>query len=63
MQVELHVYQSWITRAQDVLAGYDAIREVEEPPAKIDTLLADRLANLLEDLVEQIQNSDTISLS
>lgn len=63
MQLELKVYQSWITRAQNVLADYDAVREVEEPPAKVDTLLADRLANLLEDLVEQIQNSDTISLS
>jgi hypothetical protein len=63
MQVELHVYQSWITHAQGALADYDKVREIEEPPAKVDTLLADRLANILEDLLEKVQNDDTVSLS
>jgi hypothetical protein len=63
MQVELHVYQSWITRAQNVLADYDAVREVEEPPALIDVQLVDELANILDDLLHQILHDETVNLN
>ena len=63
MQVELHVYQSWIERARNVLADYDEIREVEEPPALVDVQLADDLANILEDLLHQILAYDVVTLN
>jgi hypothetical protein len=63
MQVELRVYQSWIGRAQAALASYDEIREVEDPPKLVDTWLADELANMLEDLLHQVLNDDTVVLN
>lgn len=63
MQLELKVYQSWITRAQDALADYDKVREVEEPPKQVDIWLADELANILDDLLHQILHDETVSLN